>query len=117
MQKKFITATSITLAALVLAAPVLAKLPPPSDEAKAKAAEAATKTTWSNKVADFQLCRAMERTAAKYFASAKSAGKDAKPPTDTPPCADPGPFAAPGAAPAAAAPAAPAASAVPAKKA
>jgi hypothetical protein len=91
----------------VLAAPVLAKLPPLSDEAKAKAAEAGAKTAWSNKVADFQLCKAMDKTAARYFAAMKQAGKEVKPAAATLPCADPGPFAAPGAA------SAPAAAAVP----
>jgi hypothetical protein len=94
-----------------------AKLPAPvlTDEAKAKAAEAAAKTAWSNKVADFQLCKSMDKAAAKYQASMKAAGKEAKPPTETPPCADPGPFVA--APPAAAAPAAsaPAAAAAPKK--
>lgn len=91
------------LTALALAASVaLAKLPPVSDEAKAKAAEAAVKTAWSNKVAAFQLCKAMDRVAARYLADAKKAGKDVKP-VATPPCADPGPFVA---SPTAAAPAA-----------
>lgn len=103
----------------VLAAPLsMAKLPPQSDDAKAKAAEAAAKAAWGNKVADFQLCKSMDKAAAKYLAAAKSAGKEVKA-TETPPCADPGPFVA---APAVAAPAvapapvaAPAASAPPAK--
>ena len=69
----------------------LAKLPPLSDDAKAKAAEAAAKTAHGNKVADFQLCRSMDRVAAGYLADAKKAGKDVKP-AATPPCADPGPF-------------------------
>ncbi len=99
-----------------LAAPLaLAKLPAPvlTDEAKAKAAEAAAKTAWGNKVADYQLCKSMDKTAVKYQASMKAAGKEAKPATETPPCADPGPFvAAPPAAASASAPApAPAASA------
>ena len=38
-------------------APALAKLPPPSDEAKAKAAEAAAKAAWSDKVGAYQLCQ------------------------------------------------------------
>jgi hypothetical protein len=107
-------ASLATLIALLLAAPALAKIPAPvlSDEAKAKAAEAAAKTAWSNKVADYQLCKSMDRTAAKYFASMKQSGKDAKPPADVPACADPGPFVAPGAAPAPA----PAATVAPAKK-
>ena len=69
-----------------------AKLPPLSDEAKAKAAEAAAKTAYGNKVADFQLCKSMNATAGFYFAAAKKAGKDVKPPTATPDCAAPGPF-------------------------
>jgi hypothetical protein len=93
-----------------------AKLPALSDDAKAKAAEAAAKTAHGNKVADFQLCKSMNRTASVYYADAKKAGKDVKPPTPTPDCVDPGPFVAPGAAPApaatpAAAPAAPPAAA------
>ena len=103
------------LIALMAAAalPVLAKLPAPSDEAKTKAAEAAAKTAWSNKVADYQLCKSMDRVAAKYDADAKKAAKATKPPTATPACADPGPFvaAAPASAAASAAAAAPAASA------
>ena len=114
----------VTLSLLALAASaVLAKLPAPvlSDEAKAKAAEAAAKTAHGNKVADFQLCRSMERVAVKYQADAKKASKDAKPATATPPCADPGAFiypppAATAAAPAAAAPAPAAAAKPPAKK-
>jgi type II secretory pathway pseudopilin PulG len=115
------TAALVVLA--LAAGAALAKLPPPSDEAKAKAAEAAAKTAHGNKVADYQLCKSMNATAAFYFASAKKAGKETKPATATPDCADPGAFvyppptagAAPAAAPAAAKPAAPTAAA-PAKK-
>lgn len=83
----------LTLSVLALScAGAVAKLPPPSDEAKAKAAEAAAKTAHGNKVADFQLCKSMDRVAAAYRASAKKAGKDVKPAVDTPACADPGPF-------------------------
>lgn len=99
--------------------PAAAKLPAPSDEAKAKAAEAAAKTAHGNKVADFQLCKSMDRIAAGYIAQAKKEGRTVKP-EPTPPCADPGPFvyAPPGSAPAAtpAAPA-PAVAAAPAAKA
>lgn len=87
--------SSLVLAALVggvLAGPAWSKLPPLSDEAKAKAAEAAAKTAWTNKVADYQLCKAADRVAAVYLSDAKKAGKDVKP-VPTPPCADPGPFA------------------------
>ncbi|HRD95808.1 MAG TPA: hypothetical protein PLA97_05315 [Rubrivivax sp.] len=70
----------------------LAKLPAPSDEAKAKAAEAAAKTAWSGKVDAFQLCKTMDAVAASYFVQAKKAGKEVKPAVATPACADPGPF-------------------------
>jgi hypothetical protein len=101
----------IVMAAALLGCSVaLAKLPPLSDDAKAKAAEAAAKTAHGNKVADYQLCLSREKTAAYYFKAAKSAGKETKPATETPACADPGAFVyPPPAAPAAAAtPAAPA---------
>lgn len=114
----------LLLAALssVLATAAMAKLPPLSDEAKAKAAEAAAKTAHGNKVADFQLCRSMDRVAARYQAEAGKAGKSVNKPTETPACADPGPFVPPGAASAAAAaapaakPGAAPAAAAPAKK-
>jgi hypothetical protein len=116
MKKAFIPALALSLAA----GAALAKLPPLSDEAKAKAAEAAAKTAHAGKLDSFLLCRSMERVAARYQADAKKAGKEAKPPTATPPCADPGPFVYPPPAAAAAAPAAtpaPAPAKAPAKKA
>jgi hypothetical protein len=79
---------ALTLAAL-LAAPALAKLPALSAEAQAKAAEAAAKTAWTDKVGAYQLCRAVERTAEFYRKSVKTAPA----PVETPACADPGPFA------------------------
>ena len=85
--------TLICLAALLLATGAQAKLPAPSDEAKAKAAEAAAKTAWSGKVDAYKLCMAQDKLAASYRASAKKAGKDVGATTDTPACADPGPFA------------------------
>lgn len=108
------------LALLAAAMSASAKLPPPSDEAKAKAAEAAAKTAWAGKVEAFKLCKSMDAVAVGYYAQAKQAGKTVKPPVETPACADPGPFvytpAAPAAAPAAAAPAAaPAVAAAPKK--
>jgi hypothetical protein len=104
-------ATLILLSLATIAAQ--AKMPAPvlSDEAKAKAAEAAARTAWSNKLADFQLCKSMDRVAARYLAEAKATGKSAKAATPTPPCADPGAFVYPPPASAAAAapvPAAPA---------
>jgi len=91
----------------------MAKLPPLSDEAKAKAAEAAAKTAHAAKVDNYKLCLSMEKVAARYMAEANKAGKAVNKPTETPACADPGPFVPAGVTPAAAAPAAPAA---PAKK-
>jgi hypothetical protein len=110
--------------AFAFSVPAWAKLPAPSEEAKAKAAEAAAKTAHGNKVADFQLCKSMDKVAVKYQASMKAANKETKPATETPACADPGAFVWPvPAAPAAAAPVAPApaataapAAAAPAKK-
>jgi hypothetical protein len=89
MNKKILIA-----AAALLAGAALAKLPTPvlTEEAKLKAAEAAAKTAHGNKVADFQLCKSREATAAHYFKTAKAAGKETKPATDTPACADPGAF-------------------------
>ncbi len=117
----------ILVAALTVTTAALAKLPALSDEAKAKAAEAAAKTAWSGKVDAYQLCRAQDWVAAFFFKSAKAAGTETRPPVATPACVDPGPFAyvpaqaAPAAptaaaAPAPAMPATPAASAAPAKK-
>jgi len=110
MRLAAIRSVALVLFAAVAAPLAMAKLPVPvlTDEAKAKAAEAAAKTAWSGKVAAFQLCKSMDKAAAKYFATMKAAGKDAKPATETPPCADPGPFVAAPPAPVAAPAAAPA---------
>lgn len=70
----------------------LAKLPPVSDEAKAKAAEAAAKAAWSGKVDGYLLCQRMDKVAASYYKTATAAGKETKPPVPTPACADPGVF-------------------------
>lgn len=111
---------------LALSTAAFAKLPPPNDEAKAKAAEAAAKTAHTAKADGFLLCKSQDKVAAHVQRTNKAkAGK----PAATPPCADPGKFVytppeatptaavAPAATPAAT-PAAPAAApaAVPAKK-
>ena len=101
MKKSLISLAALALASL-FSLSAMAKLPAPSDEAKAKAAEAAAKTAHSNKVADFQLCKSREKVAAHYYKTAKASGKPTNPPVATPACADPGPYVA-------AAPAAPAA--------
>jgi hypothetical protein len=102
--------TALLTACAMTTSLAIAKLPALSDDAKAKAAEAAAKTAHGDKVAAFQLCKSMNRTAAFYFAEAKKANKEPKPPTATPDCADPGAFVYP---PPAAAPAAATAPAVP----
>jgi hypothetical protein len=78
----------------VLATAAHAKLPvaPQTDEAKAKAAEAAAKTAHASKVDAFKLCKSMDKAAAHYFKTAAAAKKDVKPAAATQPCADPGPF-------------------------
>lgn len=87
--KRFLICTS-----LLLAFSAHAKLPAPvlTDEAKAKAAEAAAKTAHGNKVAAFQLCRSMDRAASHYFKTASTAGKPVKAAQAAPACVDPGPF-------------------------
>ena len=104
MKKTCISFATLLLASL-FSVSAMAKLPAPSDEAKAKAAEAAAKTAHGNKVADYQLCKSREKVAAHYYKTAKASGKPTTPPVATPACADPGPYVA-------AAPAAPAAPAV-----
>jgi hypothetical protein len=110
------------LAASTLAVSAFAKLPPPSDEAKAKAAEAAAKTAHAGKVDAFLLCKYQDKVAAHTAKNGKAGKKDPKA-APSAPCADPGAFVytpAPAATPTAAAPApAPAAApaaAAPAKK-
>jgi hypothetical protein len=70
----------------------IAKLPPPSDEAKAKAAEAANKAAWSDKVGAYELCQSMDQVASAYRAHAAAAGTPASAAEQTPPCANPGPY-------------------------
>ena len=81
--KKLLISLSVTFASSV----VLAKLPAPSDEAKAKAAEVAAKTAWSGKVDNFLLCKSQDKVAASYYKTATATGKDTKPAVATPPCA------------------------------
>lgn len=77
---------------LLVVTAVMAKLPPPSDEAKAKAAEAAAKAAWSGKVDAYLSCKSQDKVAAHYFKTAKAANKDIKPAKEMAPCADPGAF-------------------------
>ena len=94
MSMKFRTGFALGAAALFASASIWAKLPAPalSDEAKAKAAEAAAKTAHAGKVDAYKLCASMDKVSAGYHAARKKAGAEAKAPTATPPCADPGTF-------------------------
>lgn len=66
----------------------IAKLPPPSEEAKAKAEETKAKAAHGDKVAAYQLCKSQEKVAERHIKDQK--GKAAKPTAST--CQDPGPF-------------------------
>ena len=88
--------TLIAVAAIgamgAISAPALAKLPVPSPEAKAKAAETAAKTAWNDKVGAYKLCLAGDRTTAAYRNHAKSTGTPVAAAVETPACTDPGPY-------------------------
>ena len=74
---------------LALSTSAFAKLPPPNDEAKAKAAEASAKTAHTAKADGYLLCKSQDKVAAHVQRTNKAkAGK----PAATPPCADPGKF-------------------------
>jgi hypothetical protein len=90
---KCVVSWGVGLAVLLYAGAAAAKIPAPvlTDEAKAKAAEAAAKTAHAGKVDNYKLCLSMDRVAARYMTEAKQAGKDVKP-ASAAPCADPGPF-------------------------
>jgi hypothetical protein len=109
---KHFFSTSCLAALLLGMSGAQARLPAPSDEAKAKAAEATAKTAHGNKLANFQLCKSMDKVAVGYFTQSKKDGKAVKPADKTDACADPGAFVytppapASGAAPAAVGPAA-----------
>ena len=107
--KKLFVPSLLTLALVLASGAVLAKLPTPvlTDEAKAKAAEAAAKTAWSAKTEAYLLCKYQDKAAASFFKTAASSGKTPKPAVALPACAEVGAFVYPPLA--VAAPAAPAA--------
>ena len=100
----------IALLGMSLAGAAVAKLPPLSPEAQAKADETKQKTAWSDKVAAYQLCQAQDRVAAAYrkakgaqpkaqaaaapadAAAAGAAAPAASAAPAIPPCQDPGPY-------------------------
>ncbi|HWT72415.1 MAG TPA: hypothetical protein VN361_09530 [Oxalicibacterium sp.] len=75
-------------AAAALSLSAFAKLPPPTDEAKAKAAETQHKKAWTDKVAAYKLCEVQDRIAAQYL---KEHHKP-KPAVAVPPCQNPGAY-------------------------
>ncbi len=87
--KQTFRSTLLALCTGCLCSMALAKLPAPTPEAAAKAAEAAAKTAWSGKVDNYKLCQAQDRVAAHY----RKTAKDAKPAVPSSACTDPGPFA------------------------
>lgn len=74
--------------ALLFSASAFAKLPAPSDEAKAKADEAKAKTAWNDKVGAYKLCLSQDKVAERHRKEQKKPAMDGK----TPKCEDPGPF-------------------------
>jgi len=78
------------LCALAFCGAALAKLPPPSPEAAAKAAEAAARTAWAGKLDNYKLCLAQDRVANHYRKTTPAAKAASASPAA---CADPGPFA------------------------
>ena len=67
-----------------------AKLPAPSPEVAAKAAEAAAKAAWAGKVDNYKLCLSQDRVAAHYRKTTSTASA---PTVAGSACTDPGPFA------------------------
>jgi len=80
------------IAAALVAGGACAKLPAQSDDAKAKAAETAARTAWTDKVGAFQTCKVQDKVVGQYRAEAQKQGKAAPPAQQTTPCTDPGPF-------------------------
>lgn len=77
----------------VVSSVALAKLPAPSDEAKAKAAEATAKTAWAGKVGAYKLCQTQDKVVAHYKKlPAAKPGKVASSAAPAGACVDPGPF-------------------------
>lgn len=76
MQQKNI---AVLLALSLLVASAWAKLPPPSEEAKLKAAEAKAVAAANAKTAGEQLARAQDQVAGKYIKAQKAKGITVKP--------------------------------------
>ncbi len=95
---KMMKTLCVTAVLAVMSSLASAKLPAPSDEAKAKAAEAAAKTAWAGKVDGYKLCLSQDKVVAHYKKvpapkEAKAPAKGASAPAPAPgACVDPGPF-------------------------
>ena len=86
----FFRSSLLALCAASVCTLVSAKLPAPSPEAAAKAAETAAKAAWAGKVDNYKLCLSQDRVAAHYRKTTPSA----KPATAVGSrCPDPGPCA------------------------
>jgi hypothetical protein len=85
----------IALIVATFAGTVFAKLPPATEQAKTLAAETAAKTAWSDKVALYQLCMSMDRTADAYRRRLKEGGEAVPPAAATAPCTNPGAYVSP----------------------
>lgn len=103
---------ALVLALTVAMSGAWAKLPPPSEEAQAKAAEAKVKAAETAKMDSEMLGKAQDRVAQKYISDQKAKGITVKPTPIAPPAP---PAAVPATTAAAAAPAAAPAPATPAK--
>ena len=82
--KQIFRSSLLALCAGGLCSVALAKLPAPTPEAAAKAAEAAAKAAWSGKVDNYKLCQAQDRVAAHYRKTAKDAKPAAVQPISSP---------------------------------
>ena len=69
----FFRSSLLALCAASVCTLVSAKLPAPSPEAAAKAAETAAKAAWAGKVGNYKLCLSQDRVAAHYRNTAPSA--------------------------------------------
>lgn len=88
--QSFTRKTVVALCVTGVCTLAFAKLPVPSPEAAAKAAEAAAKAAWAGKVDNYKLCLSQDKVAAHYRKTTPSA----KPAAATgAACTDPGPFA------------------------
>lgn len=81
--------SAILLFCLLAVGQAWARLPAPTEEAKAKAAETKAKAGWSDKVAAYKLCLVQDKIAATYLTAA---GKSATAAEGVSPCKDPGPY-------------------------